>query len=99
MFLNIIFDGQVRVQSDPAGRLIISGEPEQLDNPWGVTPFKKVSLFCFEICSFVSFHFLLVSLCKLGLFALGDYIAFTHRPASNISSGHSSRSVVCPSPF
>ncbi|XP_031488010.1 AT-rich interactive domain-containing protein 3 isoform X2 [Nymphaea colorata] len=33
---------EVRVQSDPAGRLIISGEPEQIDNPWGVTPFKKV---------------------------------------------------------
>lgn len=33
---------QVRVQSDPAGRLVISGEPEHPDNPWGVTPFKKV---------------------------------------------------------
>ncbi|XP_076936904.1 AT-rich interactive domain-containing protein 5-like [Bidens hawaiensis] len=33
---------EVRVQSDPAGRLVISGEPEQLDNPWGVSPFKKV---------------------------------------------------------
>jgi len=33
---------QVRVQSDPAGRLVISGQPEQLDNPWGVAPFKKV---------------------------------------------------------
>lgn len=33
---------EVRVQSDPVGRLVISGEPEQLDNPWGVTPFKKV---------------------------------------------------------
>lgn len=33
---------EVRVQSDPAGRLVISGEPEQPDNPWGVTPFKKV---------------------------------------------------------
>ncbi|KAL9668821.1 hypothetical protein QQ045_006361 [Rhodiola kirilowii] len=33
---------EVRVQSDPAGRLVISGEPERLDNPWGVTPFKKV---------------------------------------------------------
>jgi hypothetical protein len=33
---------QVHVQSDPAGRLIVTGEPEQLDNPWGVTPFKKV---------------------------------------------------------
>ncbi|GFS37676.1 ARID/BRIGHT DNA-binding domain-containing protein [Actinidia rufa] len=32
----------VRVQSDPAGRLVISGQPEQLDNPWGVIPFKKV---------------------------------------------------------
>ncbi|KAK6129454.1 hypothetical protein DH2020_036803 [Rehmannia glutinosa] len=34
----------VRVQSDPAGRLVISGQPEQQDNPWGVTPFKKVNL-------------------------------------------------------
>lgn len=35
---------QVRVQSDPAGRLVISGEPEHADNPWGVTPFKKVCI-------------------------------------------------------
>lgn len=35
---------QVHVQSDPAGRLIISGQPKQLDNPWGVTPFKKVGI-------------------------------------------------------
>ncbi|WOL12369.1 hypothetical protein Cni_G21135 [Canna indica] len=33
---------EVHVQSDPAGRLVISGEPEQPDNPWGLTPFKKV---------------------------------------------------------
>ncbi|CAH9141117.1 unnamed protein product [Cuscuta epithymum] len=33
---------EVRVQSDPAGCLVISGQPEELDNPWGVTPFKKV---------------------------------------------------------
>lgn len=33
---------QVHVQSDPAGRLVISGNPEQPDNPWGVTAFKKV---------------------------------------------------------
>lgn len=33
---------EVRVQSDPVGRLVISGQPEQLDNPWGVAPFKKV---------------------------------------------------------
>lgn len=34
---------QVRVQSDPAGRLVISGEPENPMNPWGATPFKKVN--------------------------------------------------------
>ncbi|OAY74352.1 AT-rich interactive domain-containing protein 3 [Ananas comosus] len=33
---------EVHVQSDPAGRLVISGNPEQPDNPWGVTAFKKV---------------------------------------------------------
>lgn len=33
---------EVRVQSDPAGHLILSGEPENIDNPWGVVPFKKV---------------------------------------------------------
>ncbi|XP_011100020.1 AT-rich interactive domain-containing protein 5 [Sesamum indicum] len=33
---------EVRVQSDPAGRLVITGQPEQVDNPWGITPFKKV---------------------------------------------------------
>ncbi|CAA2982913.1 AT-rich interactive domain-containing 5 [Olea europaea subsp. europaea] len=33
---------EVRVQSDPAGRLVITGEPEQPENPWGTTAFKKV---------------------------------------------------------
>ncbi|XVE69550.1 hypothetical protein DITRI_Ditri10aG0000500 [Diplodiscus trichospermus] len=33
---------EVRVQSDPAGRLVITGQPEQVDNPWGIMPFKKV---------------------------------------------------------
>ncbi|XP_073305357.1 AT-rich interactive domain-containing protein 6-like isoform X3 [Primulina huaijiensis] len=33
---------EVRVQSDPAGRLVITGQPEQVDNPWGITPFKKI---------------------------------------------------------
>ncbi|KAE8679327.1 hypothetical protein F3Y22_tig00111402pilonHSYRG01214 [Hibiscus syriacus] len=32
----------VHVQSDQAGHLVISGEPRELNNPWGVTPFKKV---------------------------------------------------------
>lgn len=35
---------QVRVQSDPEGRLVITGQPEQRDNPWGITAFKKVNL-------------------------------------------------------
>ncbi|XP_022867747.1 AT-rich interactive domain-containing protein 5-like [Olea europaea var. sylvestris] len=35
---------EVRVQSDPAGRLVITGQPEQLDNPWGVTPFRRYDL-------------------------------------------------------
>ncbi|XP_019054367.1 PREDICTED: AT-rich interactive domain-containing protein 5-like isoform X1 [Nelumbo nucifera] len=38
---------EVHVQSDLAGRLVISGESEQLDNPWGVTPFKKVCFYLF----------------------------------------------------
>lgn len=43
--IHIILSGiQVHVQSDPGGRLVISGEPEHLDNPWGVTPFKKVKM-------------------------------------------------------
>ncbi|PWZ55091.1 Phospho-2-dehydro-3-deoxyheptonate aldolase 2, chloroplastic [Zea mays] len=33
---------EVHVQSDPAGRLVITGDPEQPNNPWGITPFKKV---------------------------------------------------------
>ncbi|KAK4736980.1 hypothetical protein R3W88_000677 [Solanum pinnatisectum] len=33
---------EVRVQSDPAGRLVITGQPNQLDNLWGVTAFKKM---------------------------------------------------------
>ncbi|CAA0834903.1 AT-rich interactive domain-containing protein 5 [Striga hermonthica] len=33
---------EVRVQSDPSGHVVITGQPEQIDNPWGITPFKKV---------------------------------------------------------
>ncbi|KAM3192887.1 hypothetical protein ACQJBY_069826 [Aegilops geniculata] len=33
---------ELQVLSDPLGRLIITGEPTQLDNPWGVTRFQKV---------------------------------------------------------
>lgn len=44
---------QVRVQSDPAGRLVITGQPEQPDNPWGITAFKKVSKthipYCYDL--------------------------------------------------
>ncbi|KAF8729670.1 hypothetical protein HU200_017622 [Digitaria exilis] len=38
----LLREEQVHVQSDPAGRLVITGDPEQPDNPWGITPFKKV---------------------------------------------------------
>ncbi|CAA6661613.1 unnamed protein product [Spirodela intermedia] len=31
---------EVHVQSDPAGRLVVSGQPEQPDNPWG-SPLSK----------------------------------------------------------
>jgi hypothetical protein len=34
---------QVRIQCEPGGRLVIAGMPEDPDNPWGVTPFRKVS--------------------------------------------------------
>uniref|UniRef100_A0A3Q7EV49 SHSP domain-containing protein n=1 Tax=Solanum lycopersicum TaxID=4081 RepID=A0A3Q7EV49_SOLLC len=37
-----LLQDEVRVQSDPAGRLVITGRPNQLDNPWGVTSFKKL---------------------------------------------------------
>ncbi|XP_051126639.1 AT-rich interactive domain-containing protein 5-like isoform X2 [Andrographis paniculata] len=33
---------EVRVQTDPAGRVVITGQPEQVENPWGITPFRKV---------------------------------------------------------
>eukprot|EP00249_Psilotum_nudum_P018850 c26988_g1_i1 orf=723-2252(-) len=33
---------EVRIQCEPGGQLVIAGEPEQPDNPWGVTPFKRV---------------------------------------------------------
>ncbi|KAL2471851.1 AT-rich interactive domain-containing protein 5 [Abeliophyllum distichum] len=36
---------EVRVQSDPAGRLVITGQPEQPENPWGITAFRKVVSF------------------------------------------------------
>ncbi|MCO5597240.1 hypothetical protein L7F22_051316 [Adiantum nelumboides] len=33
---------ELRIQCEPGGLLVIIGEPEKLNNPWGVTPFKKV---------------------------------------------------------
>ncbi|XP_044960806.1 AT-rich interactive domain-containing protein 5-like isoform X2 [Hordeum vulgare subsp. vulgare] len=33
---------ELLVLSDPIGRLIINGDPRQLDNPWGLTRFHKV---------------------------------------------------------
>ncbi|KAH0773753.1 hypothetical protein KY290_010890 [Solanum tuberosum] len=37
-----LLQDEVRVQFDPADRLVITGQPNQLDNLWGVTAFKKV---------------------------------------------------------
>ena len=53
---------QVRVQSDPAGRLVITGQPEQLDNPWGITPFKKVFLWYWQKKLHLLFFLLLLTL-------------------------------------
>ena len=52
---------QVRIQCEPGGQLIIAGEPEEPNNPWGLTSFKKVrncwSCFsCFNWMSNVSFY-------------------------------------------
>jgi len=33
---------EVRIQCEPGGRLVIAGMPEDPENPWGVTPFRKV---------------------------------------------------------
>ncbi|KZV20681.1 AT-rich interactive domain-containing protein 5-like [Dorcoceras hygrometricum] len=33
---------EVRVQSDPAGRVIIMGQPQKIDHLWGITPFQKI---------------------------------------------------------
>lgn len=33
---------EVRIQCEGGGRLVIAGEPEQPENPWGVTAFRKV---------------------------------------------------------
>lgn len=37
---------QVRIQCEAGGRLVIAGEPEHPDNPWGVTAFRKVGGQC-----------------------------------------------------
>eukprot|EP00250_Pteridium_aquilinum_P010490 c19425_g1_i2 orf=431-2707(-) len=33
---------EVRIQCEPGGQLVIVGEPEERNNPWGITSFKKV---------------------------------------------------------
>lgn len=76
---------QVRIQSDPAGKVVITGQPEQLDNPWGITPFKKVKLSSiFQICplteliqrlrTFLSFWYVFTRL----LTYQQELIRFTH---------------------
>ena len=51
-FKTVFWVFQVHVQSDPAGRLVVSGQPEQPDNPWGVTAFKKVDFVTSIYCPF-----------------------------------------------
>ncbi|KAK7854109.1 at-rich interactive domain-containing protein 5 [Quercus suber] len=43
---------EVRVQSDPAGRLVITGQPEQLDNPWALHPLKRWLAYLGELIHF-----------------------------------------------
>jgi len=45
---------QVRIQCEPGGRLVIAGMPEDPENPWGVTPFRKVS--CQNTLSMIVLH-------------------------------------------
>ncbi|KAK6939133.1 Alpha crystallin/Hsp20 domain, partial [Dillenia turbinata] len=33
---------EIKIQSDPVGRIVITGEPEQVDSPWEIGPFQKV---------------------------------------------------------
>ncbi|CAN8234403.1 unnamed protein product [Cochlearia groenlandica] len=36
------FRDEIRIQSDPSGRLVIAGQPQHLNNPWGITSFEKI---------------------------------------------------------
>lgn len=90
---------QVHVQSDPAGRLVISGEPEQPDNPWGVTPFKKVVPIS-HLWRGKNNQVVISQSCLLTkLVYAGRHLAITHWSASNISCCHSSRPAFCSSPL
>ncbi|KAK6939170.1 Alpha crystallin/Hsp20 domain [Dillenia turbinata] len=33
---------EINILSDPVGRIVITGEPEQVDSPWEIGPFQKV---------------------------------------------------------
>ncbi|XP_024384089.1 uncharacterized protein [Physcomitrium patens] len=39
---------EVRIQCEPGGRLVIAGMPEDPENPWGVTPFRKMENACLD---------------------------------------------------
>ncbi|KAG5571938.1 hypothetical protein H5410_061704, partial [Solanum commersonii] len=47
-----LLQDEVRVQSNPVGRLIITDQPNQLDNLWGVTGFKRCSPYLLELIKF-----------------------------------------------
>ena len=92
---------QVRVQCEEGGKLVIAGEPEQPENPWGVTAFKKVgpTLSCPHTvrtrvytsdCDDVAG-------CVFGTLGSGHPSAQQHQRSPDFRSGHSPRPVVCPS--
>nr|KAJ0193388.1 hypothetical protein LSAT_V11C800427200 [Lactuca sativa] len=47
---------EVRVRSDPVGRLVITGQPKQLDNSWGIVAFKKLLCYLLRTSTIVSLH-------------------------------------------
>lgn len=52
---------QVRIQCEEGGRVVICGSPEQPNNPWGVTAFRKVSFVHFVLVFAMLLYFLPLS--------------------------------------
>lgn len=92
----------MRVQSDPAGRLVISGEPEHADNPWGVTPFKKVCIWDFT-CILLYYIYIYIQLVaywlEFGFVWQDRELTVKNWPTPDISCGNSAWTVVCSCPI